>query len=40
MTIDFMITYPLDHLRGHTVSISRDILMPLLRIHVATNLHQ
>ena len=39
-TKDFMITRPLDHPRGLTVSISLDIMVPLLRIPVATNLHQ
>ena len=36
----FMITYPLDHPREHTISIPWDIMVPILRIHVATNLHQ
>ena len=40
MATDFMITCSLDHPRGHTVSIPWDIMVPLLRIHVATCLHQ
>ena len=37
---DFMITFPLDHPMGHNVLIPRDIMMPLLRIVVATSLRQ
>ena len=40
MAIDFMITCPLDHPRGHIVSIPWDIIVPLLRIPIAINLHQ
>ena len=40
MAIDFMITCPLDNPRGHTISIPWDIMVPLMRIHVATSLHQ
>ena len=40
VAIDFMITCPLDHPRGHTILILGDIMVPLLRIPVATNLHQ
>ena len=40
MAIDFMITCPLDHLMGHTVSIPLDIMVPLLRIPIITSLHQ
>ena len=40
MTIDFMITCPLDHSREHIVSIPSDIMVLILRIPVATSLHQ
>ena len=40
MTIDFMITCSLDHPMGHVISITRDIMVPLLRIPIATILHQ
>ena len=33
MTTDFMIACPLDHLRGHTISISWGIPVPLLTIY-------
>ena len=38
--IDFMITCPLDHLRRYIVSILWDIMVFLLRIPIATSLHQ
>ena len=37
---NFMITYLLNHLKGHIVSNLWDIVMPLLRIPIATSLHQ
>ena len=40
MTIVFMNIPPYDHLRGHTVSILRDIMVPLLRIPIAIDFHQ
>ena len=36
----FMITCPLDHPMGGTTSIPWDIMVPILTILVATNLHQ
>ena len=37
---NFMITCPLDHLRRYIVSILWDIMVSLLRIPIATSLHQ
>ena len=37
---NFIIICPLDHLRGHVVSIPWDIMVPLLRIPVATSLYR
>ena len=39
MATNFMITCPLDHQMGHTVSIPWDIMVHLLRIPIATSLH-
>ena len=40
VAIDFITTYPLDHPKGHIVSIPWDIMVSLLRTPIATNLHQ
>ena len=40
MAIVSMNTPPYDHPRGHTVSILKDIMVPLLRIPIATGFHQ
>ena len=37
---NFMITCPLDQLMRHIISILGDIMVLLLRILIATNLHQ
>ena len=39
MSILFMNTPPYDHSMGHSISILRDIIVPLLTLPIASDFH-